>query len=294
MKKYTYILFFLFIAFASCESDEGNDTGFDDSNPVSGLVKIQDFEDEDSPYTISLYNETGNLQLGYTKVYFTVKDKEGNYISDAVLSAFPEMDMGIAKHSTPRSEITPVTGKTLYEAYYSFLMYSGQGSGIWYYDIQYTIGNVTGNITDAVIDVKNAFRSDGVTDRKVVQSLVAIDGSEKRYVVSLVEPLNPKVGANQISAYVHERIDADTYLPVENFTLKIDPRMPSMGNHSSLNNVDLTWDAANRIHKGTVNFSMTGYWKLNFILLNEEGETLYGNPVTESVQSSSLYFEVEF
>jgi hypothetical protein len=256
------------------------------------LKKIQDFTGAN--YTISAYNEIGEWRLGYTKVYFTVKDKEGNLISDAQLTAFPEMDMGTMKHSTPRSEITKVEGKTLYEAYYAFLMYSGQGDGQWYYDISCTVDNVTDSITDTIIDVKNAFLADGVTERRVIRSLIAVDGSEKRYVVTLVEPLKPKVGVNDITAYVHERKDANTYIPVENFTLKLDPRMPSMENHSSPNNVDLTWDTANAIYKGKVNFTMTGYWTLNLILLNEKGETVYGNPISDNMQASSLFFEIEF
>jgi hypothetical protein len=263
-------------------------------DPTEGLTKIREFSADGSPYTVTLYNETGYLQLGYTKVYFAVTDKEGRFIDNAVLSAFPEMDMGMMKHSTPRSEITKVEGKALYEAYYSFLMYSGQGNGKWYYDLKYKVGEVVDSISDAEIDVRNVFRPDGTTERKVIQSIRAIDGSEKRYVVTLVEPLKPKIGANEITAYIHGRQDANTYPEVANFKLKLDPRMPSMENHSSPNNVDLTWDTTDKIYRGTVNFTMTGYWKLNLILQNQQGETLYGNAVTDDVEASSLFFEVEF
>jgi hypothetical protein len=261
-------------------------------DPTEGLKKVQDFQLGD--YTVSAHNETGEWRLGYTKVYFTVKDKDGRLVENASLSSFPEMDMGTMKHSTPRSEIVKVADKPLYEAGYAFLMYSGQGNGKWYYDLALTVGNSTGRIDDAEIDVKNVFRPDGRTERRVIQSLISVDESEKRYVVTLVEPFHPKVGNNGITAYVHERKDANTYIPVENFTLKLDPRMPSMENHSSPNNVDLTWNAAEKIYRGKVNFSMTGYWKLNLILQNERGETLYGNPVSDTTEASSLYFEVEF
>ena len=264
------------------------------TDPTEGLIKLREFSAPGSTYTVALYNETGRLQLGYTKVYFTVAVRDGKFIDNTTLIAFPEMDMGMAKHSTPHSGITKVGDKALYEAYYSFLMYSGQGDGVWYYDIKYAVGNVADSITDAVIDVRNVFRPDGTTPRRVIQSIVAIDGSEKRYVVTLVEPLTPKIGANEITAYIHEMQDANTFPAVANFRLKLDPRMPSMENHSSPNNVDLTWDAANGVYRGTVNFSMTGYWKLNLILQNQQGETLYGNAVTDETPASSLYFEIEF
>jgi hypothetical protein len=276
----------------SCHKD--NDEPAPQTDPTGGLIKIQEFSAQDSPYTVTLYNEAGRLQLGYTKAYFAVTDREGKFIDNATLTHFPEMDMGMHKHSTPRSEITKIDGKALYEACYSFLMYSGQGDGTWYYDIGYTVGDVSHSFEDVVIQVDNVFRPDGATARRVIQSVTAVDGSEKRYVVSLVEPQQPKVGANEITAYIHERQDANTYPEVANLKLKLDPRMPSMENHSSPNNADLAWDAAGGIYRGTVNFSMTGYWKLNLILQNSAGETLYGNAVDGSVEASSLYFEVEF
>jgi hypothetical protein len=286
-----FIFALAFNVFASC--DKKNIPIIEKvPDPTGDLTKIRDFKGNN--YTISVYNETGEWRLGYTKVYFTVQDKDDNFIETAELSAFPEMASEMMKHSTPRSEITKVDGKALYEAYYAFLMYSGQGDGKWYYDLKYTVGNVTDSIIDAEINVKNVFRPDGQTERKVIQTITAIDGSEKRYVVTLVEPFKPKVGANSITAYIHERKDMNAFSLVENFKLKLDPRMPSMENHSSPNNVDLTYNATNRIYQGTVNFSMTGYWKLNLILQNERGETLYGNPVSENIEASSLFFEIEF
>ncbi|MDR0567476.1 MAG: FixH family protein [Prevotellaceae bacterium] len=279
---------------AACDKNRNTDAD-EIPDPTEGLTKVRDFQI--GRYTVSAYNETGELRLGYTKLYFAVADASGKFIDSAALSAFPEMDMGMMKHSTPRSEITKVPDKALYETYYAFLMYSGQGNGKWYYDLKLTVGSVTDSISDVEIDVKNVFRPDGKTERRVIQSVSAdtsADASGKRYVVTLVEPVAPKVGSNDVSAYIHERKDANTYIPVERFALKLDPRMPSMENHSSPNNADLTWSADEQRYKGTVNFSMTGYWKLNLILQNEHGATLYGNPVSGEVEASSLYFEVEF
>lgn len=291
------LLFLIAALFSACDKDGNTEPVIPD--PTEGLKKVRDFADGN--YTVTAWNETGELRLGYTKVYFTVQNKTGAFIENAELSAFPEMDMGMMKHSTPRAEITKVAGKALYETYYAFLMYSGQGDGKWYYDLEYTISDalssnytVGGSFGNEEIDVKNVFRPDGKTERKVIQLLVAVDGSDKRYVVTLVEPQKPTVGVNDVTAYIHERIDANTYNPVENFTLKLDPRMPSMENHSSPNNVDLTWDVAGKIYRGKVNFSMTGYWTLNLILQNDRGETLYGNVITGDTAASSLLFEIEF
>lgn len=284
----TFYIFFALIFFTSCEKDPIPENT---NNPTIGLKKIQDFVIGD--YTVSAYNENGEFRLGYTKVYFTVKDKAGKYVENALLSSFPDMDMGTMTHSTPRTEITNVKGKALYETYYSFLMYSGQGDGTWYFDLKYTIGEKSDSITHQIIDVKNTFRTDGKTSRRVIQSFVSLNESGT-YIVSLVEPIHPKVGLNDITAYIHKRINKNTYVPIENLTLKLDPRMPSMENHSSPNNVDLTWSTTEQIYKGKVNFSMTGYWTLNFILQNQNGETLYGNAITDNIIYSSLFFEIEF
>ncbi|MCF6308613.1 MAG: hypothetical protein L3J09_11775, partial [Flavobacteriaceae bacterium] len=71
-------------------------------------------------------------------------------------------------------------------------------------------------------------------------------------------------------------------------------RMPSMGNHTSPNNEDLTYNSASKMYDGKLSLTMTGYWKLNLILQNENNEVLKGEEVTEENESSSLYLEIEF
>jgi hypothetical protein len=39
---------------------------------------------------------------------------------------------------------------------------------------------------------------------------------------------------------------------------------------------------------------MTGYWKINLQLANAEGTILKGEEITETVTSSSIFFEIEF
>ena len=69
--------------------------------------------------------------------------------------------------------------------------------------------------------------------------------------------------------------------------------MPGMGNHGSPNNIDLTQSTDDFYH-GKLSLTMTGYWKVNLMLENQNGETLKGEPITDTHQSSSLYFEIEF
>src|SRR5690625_7098417 len=61
------------------------------------------------------------------------------------------------------------------------------------------------------------------------------------------------------------------YSLINDYVLKIDPRMPGMGNHGSPNNQDLT-QGADLFYHGKLSLTMTGYWKINLILENERSE----------------------
>ncbi|WP_437918844.1 hypothetical protein [Sphingobacterium sp. LRF_L2] len=118
---------------------------------------------------------------------------------------------------------------------------------------------------------------------------------EEQYVIALVAPQKPKVAENELLAGIYKMDKPSepssaafpdptqfSYSKVENYTLQLDPRMPepSMGNHSSLNNKDLTQQSDGLYH-GVVNYTMTGNWTLNFIMLNQNGQILKGTVVPD-------------
>ena len=39
---------------------------------------------------------------------------------------------------------------------------------------------------------------------------------------------------------------------------------------------------------------MTGYWKINLQLAKPDGTIVKGEEITDTVQSSSIFFEIEF
>ncbi|MDO1499175.1 hypothetical protein Q2T40_02430 [Winogradskyella maritima] len=65
---------------------------------------------------------------------------------------------------------------------------------------------------------------------KRVQSFIGAD--DKRYIVAMI-PFEPEVKVNAFSAMVFQMENMMNFPIVEGYTLGIDPRMPSMGNHSS-------------------------------------------------------------
>ena len=39
---------------------------------------------------------------------------------------------------------------------------------------------------------------------------------------------------------------------------------------------------------------MTGYWKINLQIANATGAILGGNEITDTVEASNIFFEIEF
>ena len=70
--------------------------------------------------------------------------------------------------------------------------------------------------------------------------------------------------------------------------------MPSMGNHSSPNNVNATQAVAGDLYNGKLSLTMTGYWKINLQLAKPDGTVVKGEEIAGTVTDSSIYFELEF
>ena len=115
-----------------------------------------------------------------------------------------------------------------------------------------------------------------------------------KYIVAYVEPKTPKVATNDMVLGVWKMQDMNNFPVVDGYTVKIDPRMPSMGNHSSPKNVNATQTAAGQLYNGKLSLTMTGYWKINLQLAKADGTILKGEEITDQTQSSSIFFEIEF
>lgn len=265
--------------FASCTSDN-NDVPVDE---LEGLTKFKEISNE--THTIELYKHMGGLEQGFNEIALKIKDKTSSqYITNATVSWTPLMHMTMMTHSCPKSPVTKAsTEGSVYEGYIVFQM-AQNATEFWDLKIDYTI-NGTAYSATSVIDVPASAK----------QRVSSFTGSDNvKYVVAYVDPHHPKVGINGMLAGVWKMENMMTYPVVDNFKLKIDPRMPSMGNHSSPNNVDLTQSAAGDLYNGKLSLTMTGLWKINLQLLNASGTVLKGETITDAVPASSIYFEIEF
>ena len=250
---------------------------------LDGLTKFKEISN--TTHTIELYKYMSGLEQGYNEIALKIKDKTTNqYVKDATISWMPVMHMAMMTHSCPKSPVTKVsTDGLVYEGYIVFQM-AQNATEYWDLKIDYTINGAAYSMT-SVIDVPASTK----------QKVTTFTGSDNvRYIVAYVDPHHPKVGINDMVVGVWKMQDMMNFPVVDNYKLKIDPRMPSMGNHSSPNNVDATQTLAGDLYNGKLSLTMTGYWKLNLQLLNASGTVLKGETITDAVPASSIYFEIEF
>lgn len=268
----------LLTIFASCSNDDTPEV-----NELNGLTKFKEITN--TTHTIELYKHMGGLEQGYNEIALKIKDKATNqYINNATVTWMPVMHMAMMNHSCPQSPVAKVSTEGLvYEGYIVFQM-AQNATEYWDLKIDYTINGTAYTMT-SVIDVPASAK----------QRVTTFTGSDSvRYIVAYVDPHHPKVGINDMVAGVWKMQDMMTFPVVDNLKLKFDPRMPSMGNHSSPNNVDATQIGAGDLYSGKLSLTMTGYWKLNLQLLNASGTVLKGETITDAVPASSIYFEIEF
>lgn len=280
--KLKYILPLVLMALIfSCSTDDNDDTTPD--NEVANLFLIQEITNGDQ--TIELFNKTGMFKTGYNAISLRIKDNTTNtYIEDASLSWVPVMQMPTMQHSCPKSNITKAIGKnTVYEGFIIYQMTNTDGSG-WSLTINYNINGEAYSVTETI----EVFQY----ENQNVASFMGTD--DTRYILALIEPLNPSIAINEMKVGLFKMENMMTFPVVENYTIALDPRMPGMGNHSSPNNTDLSFNNADSFYYGDLSLTMTGYWKLNLKLLNVENDVLKGEDVTEQNESSSLYLELEF
>lgn len=272
------------VIFMSCSSDDNNNDNTI-TDETENFELIQSFQTDD--YTIDLYNESGNLKVGYNSIYLQVQNEDGEFIDDAAIEWEPmmtmEMDDMTHEHSSPYSSISKVEGKeTLYRGYIVFIMESDE-MDTWNLRLRLN--------QDDEIDEEIEVVSGESDYHKTFVTTMGTD--DEQYYLALIEPEKPKIGTNDITVGLFKQESMDEFPIVDDFKIKVDPRMPGMDNHSAPGNEDMTQDE-DGFYQGKVGFSMTGYWKINLILENEEEEVLSGEEITEENEESSIHFKLEF
>lgn len=282
--KLKYILPILCIALftIACSDDDDNDT-VPTVNEVEGLINVQELTN--SSHTIQLYTPSGNFRTGHNNISMRIKDNATNtFVENATINWMPVMQMPTMQHSCPKSDPVKEPGKdTVYKGDIIYQMTSEDGSG-WTLTVNYTIDAVDYSVSEEITVMQS--------DKQNVASFTGSD--DTRYVVAMLAPKDPIMGNNELVVGVYQMENMMSFPVVENFALTLDPRMPGMGNHSSPNNTNLSFNSADKLYHANLSLTMTGYWVLNLQLLDSEGVILKGEQVTDVNTQSSLYLELEF
>ncbi len=279
IKKNILAMIALGTVLTSCSSNDASTLVTDE---LADITKFKEIVND--THTIELYSHM-TVEQGYNEIKLRIKDNATNsYVKDAEVSWTPLMHMSMMTHSCPKSVVEKITPNgTLYEGYIVFQMPQND-TEYWDLKIDYAI-NGTSYTATSTIDVPES------TERRV-NTFTGSDG--EKYIVAYAEPHHPKVAINDMVVGIFKMQDMMHFSVVDGYTLKIDPRMPSMGNHGSPNNVDAIQQTTGGLYTGKMALTMTGYWKINLQLVKPDGTVVKGESITDSVTESSIYFDFEF
>lgn len=258
-------------------------------------------------YTINIDALNGTFYKGYNEVHLTVSNTQtGTQVTAAGLTFLPvETAADGSNSSCPHSYTMVYDAENGYYKGYVVFTDVSAATNNWKLYLGITdnaeLISVNTDITVAEQPNKNLNMT----------TFTGNDGGQ--YVIALIAPQRPNVAENELVAGIYKYSEPTapagtfpdpeqfSYTEVQGYTLQLDPRMPepSMGNHTSPNNQDLT-QHDDGLYYGVVNYTMTGNWTLNFILLNQNGLIIKGTEVpttfTPGVQGakSELFIDILF
>lgn len=268
MKAYIFKTAFAIAALAfisvGCDKDDDAPTPPTPTNPYSELYKIAEMPATGSGYNVALYmNEEPFMGFNYT--YAVITDATtGALVENAMVSFMPMMDMGTMQHTCPQE--APVWSADAKANKGAIVLTMPSTAGSW--TIKVMVENpATMTMGEAVFPVTVIDKA----QTRLFTFLSTVDN--RKFIVAYVQPEKPKVGLNDFEVAVYEKVSMMDFPAITDLNIAIDPEMPSMG-HGSPNNVNPTHIDMGH-YKGTVNFTMTGYWKINMAFKNAANEMMY-------------------
>lgn len=216
----------------------------------AGLVYIGEAYTNQGNMLIKLY-ASDTLYCAYNNLFIEVLDSATKQvITNAEITILPQMIM--MGHAAPFEN--PASTAAVNGLFPCAVVFQMAGATGWTLDV--TAKNLANNnegTAQIAFEVKNPANA----RTKVITAL----NNGSKIIISYLQPAKPKVGMNDFEITLHKKESMMSYPPATNFTVEMEPEMPSMG-HGSPNNVHPT-HTANGHYKGTVNFTMTGEWHIN-------------------------------
>lgn len=261
-----YTIVIAFLTF-SCNDDET-------VKPAENkLITIAHNNSNSGKFSVNLL-AADTLFEGYNKIFLELIDSgSGKSISEASVSLHPLMHMISKTHAAPvENPDMFADGNGYFEGSVVFLMPSNPNEG-WTLDVAFETGNELDTVHLVIPKVKN------LVEPRKINVISAID--EKVYIISLVEPTNPEVGVNSFELTVHYKENMMSFPSAEDLSIEINPEMPSM-DHGSPNNENPV-HIDNGHYMGKVNFTMTGWWRVNLTIKKND-----------EIVTDDAYFDITF
>lgn len=248
----------------SCKKDETQEMP-PNNDPLSEYVLISESQATNLDYTVKVYADEA-LFVGYNKLKVQVTDNvSGDILDNPKVMFMPVMEMNSGMmHACPSEQPTYNISLKVMEGTVTFVMPS-MGLGQWTLGLD--LENAAGTKETIKINVD-------VLEKAEPQlfSFISAHDPNQRVFVALVNPKMPEIGINDFEVVVYERETMMSWPAVEMLNITIDPEMPTMG-HGSPNNVNPT-DMGEGHYLGKVNFTMSGYWKVNMKLMTSTNEMM--------------------
>lgn len=307
MKHLHVLVIAIFVVITSCTLEKTDfeaelnieTTEFVEFEPVTTLTN--------GNYSISIEALNGTLYKGYNEIHLKITNTQTNAnLVGADVTFLPIFtDANGNKSSCPHDYHLDYNATEGYYSGYSVITSESDSTVNWTLYIDFE-DNGEAYATHQIITVEE--------QTNLNLNMTAFTGNDnEQYFIALIAPQSPSVAQNDLVAGIYKYnkpenpagtfpdLSQYSYSIVNNYTLLIDPRMPepSMGNHSSLNNEDLTQQSDGLYH-GVVNYTMTGNWTLNFIFQDESGQTIKGTEVstefTPGIEGAKgeLYIDILF
>ncbi|MCG1035611.1 hypothetical protein [Polaribacter sargassicola] len=287
MKHLQGIVFAVFVMFSSCTIDK---TDYEaelnvETTEYIEFKEVTSFNTEN--YNISIEALNGVFYRGYNEVHLKIT----NTVSNTSLENSEVTFLPIMTDANGNKSSCPHAYNIIYNAdegyYVGYVVFTSESDSTidWQLYIDFTENDNTQSVNETIVVEEQT---------NLNLNMTAFTGNDdEQYFIALVAPQSPSVAQNDLVAGIYKYNKPTnvagtfpdptqfSYSTVNNHTLLLDPRMPepSMGNHSSPNNVDLT-QGDDGLYYGVVNYTMTGNWTLNFILNDENGQIIKGTEVS--------------
>lgn len=259
----------------SCDDDDNN-TNNNPNNPSAleqaGYQMMQEADLTGSDLSVSLYAKE-DFFTGYNYIATQVMDGDNNVVSNASVEFLPMMDMGAMMHSTPFEQPVYNADVEAFEGTASFIMPSQGGN--WMFKVIVSEAGGTPDTVNFDIEVMEK-------EETRMRRFISAADSSTRYFVALKEPMQPEVGMNDFELMIYKRQSMMMHPPAGDLSVEIEPTMPTMG-HGSPNNENPD-HIENGLYRGKVNFTMTGYWKVDLTIRDAQGNLV----------SDEQFFDITF